>query len=277
MKVLRVKDIGALMRLSSKEQAEIESKVAAYQGCDFALMALLANAASVKRIKELGKVTRLPKIVQASPLVGVCNSAWDDTKNRRERVDEHGCRSFEAYPILERSSFTNQVYWHPFEARCSRSFSAYSSISRTLADALTGVLSDMVDNIIQHSGQTSTIPSRGVASYFATQTECGFVVCDSGRGALASLKSNLLWSALQSEGDALDAILSKGATRRAENSFGDGYRTLFRAMIDHEFEVVLWSGDAFVSIALEHGERKEVSYSVEPIPGFAIGVSKKII
>jgi hypothetical protein len=95
-------------------------------------------------------------------------------------------------------------------------------------------------------------------------------VIDSGRGALASLRSNAAWQNLSNETDALDAILTRGASRRAENSFGDGYRELFRAIIDHEFQILLWSGDAQTTVEADHGERRELTRSAPSLSGFAI-------
>ncbi len=267
MNRLTLADLGGLLRIS--EQSDCEERLAAFPECDTSVAMLMHGRSSVQKARS-DIATPIPQLVANLRATKALEAAWNAPSNSRVQVDEHGTRLFEAYPIIDRASFTEQVTWHPFEARFARSLEREASVPRTLALALGGALSDMVDNVVQHSGSDTSHPARAVAAYFANEQECGFGVIDSGRGALASLRSNQAWQGLDCEAAAIEAILTKGATRRAENSFGDGYRDLFRAIVDHEFQVLVWSGDALTTVEADHGERRELARSALSLPGFAI-------
>lgn len=273
MKGLLLQDLGALLRLGQNPPEVLEEKLSSHTESGQLLTALVVGYACAA-CEDSRPGFSVPQLLSNSLLGRACAAAWKSDTNQREVDDEHGTRFCEAYPLVNRESLTQQHLWHPFEARCERSWKRHASLPGILASGLSGALLEMVDNVIQHSGESSSAPARGIAAYFATEKECGFVVMDSGRGALKSLRTNPVWQDLQSESDAITAVISKGATRKAENSFGDGYRSLFRTIVDHEFQVTLWSGEALTTIEADHGERREKSQIVEPLPGFAIGLSQ---
>lgn len=275
MKRLSLQDLDALLRLSKSKQETVEAKLRSYESADFALTILLCGYACASEISHRGIPVTLPGLLTESALGRSCLEAWRACRNQRAAEDEHGTRVCEVYPLIDRSSFTHLANWHPFESRCERSLASHPFIPKQLAKALGGVLWEMTDNVVQHSSSSPAIPSRGVAVYFSTTEECGLVVMDAGRGALASLHSNPEWSELKDEAEALNAILTKCATRRPENDFGDGYRSLFRAIVDHNFQIVLWSGEALTIIEANHGERREVSKLVESLGGFAVALIYK--
>jgi len=200
-----------------------------------------------------------------------CSRAWLHQGSVPLGADIHGTRHHELFPLFTQDGLT-QVAWHPFEARFARSLKA-AGFSSSLADGLVNALNEMADNVIQHSDSSPCKPARSVVGYCVTPNQMGFVICDTGRGALASLHRNASWTSLQSDREALCAIVEKQASRVAENVFGDGYRTMFRTLADHNALIRLRSRDGFYELYPTTGSRDSQSGEAASIAGFQVSVS----
>lgn len=111
---------------------------------------------------------------------------------------------------------------------------------RDRAAGLMGALGELLDNVFEHSGR----PESGVVAYAASEGAFEFVVADSGRGVLASLRENPEFAGLADSGTALRVAVSDGASRYA-GSTGHGYGIgqLFRALAHDAAELRFRSGD----------------------------------
>ena len=113
-------------------------------------------------------------------------------------------------------------------------------LARELAAGLMGALGELLDNVIRHSGR----PESGIVAYAASAGVFEFVVADSGRGVLASLRENPEFAGLADSGTALRVAASDGASRHARGSgHGYGIGQLFRALAHDAAELRLRSGD----------------------------------
>lgn len=141
---------------------------------------------------------------------------------------------------------------------------------RVVAKQIVGALTELVDNIYEHS----QAPVTGIAGYYAHDGAVEFVVSDAGIGVLASLRRAPLYADLSDTGIALRAALQDGVTSRVSGRGGDGIGSLFRALAGYEGELRFRSGDHALTI---RGRTLSLAGHVEvaqraPLPGLTISI-----
>ena len=156
--------------------------------------------------------------------------------------------------------------------RFKRSLVAHGGYSTPLATALSGALGEMVDNVLRHSTEREGTPGAAVVGYSVIGSEFEFVVADLGRGVLTSLRSISAWEHLASAQASLDAIVTRGATRRSGQTQGGGFRDLFTALVDLAGELRLRSDEAAVTLdgRGDPARRLKVHEAIPRLVGFQV-------
>jgi hypothetical protein len=137
------------------------------------------------------------------------------------------------------------------------------------AHALAGAFNEMASNASEHA----EAPIPPVAAFSVRGAAWGFAVVDVGRGARSSLAENPEFSTLSSDLDALRLAVQPGISSRREPGRGNGFRHIFKALVDRSCRLRIrsgaalarWSGSAPTHQNL--GWRKPV-----PRPGFQVGI-----
>lgn len=187
-----------------------------------------------------------------------------------ERVDIFSPRTFEFYPINEMDWSGNNH--HLFEGRFDSSLrsAGFGKASK----GLVGAFREMADNIVQHSSTTTKSPARGLIGYLVSPEQMSFAVGDVGRGVLLSLKENPEWEGLGDSHEALLAIATKRASRRAMGGEGGGFKQLFKSLADINGFITLRSGDGFLTIKQRgEGGRESKGGLASPTSGLQLSVS----
>ncbi len=154
-------------------------------------------------------------------------------------------RELEFFPIRG-SDWAKPAFYHPFESRFKKA--AKDAGFGLKATALSGALFEMADNIAQHGGIAATSPAPGLIGYHVSPGNVSFAVADTGRGVLCSLKDNPVWTELNNSKTALMAILEKHASRRIHGGDGEGFKQVFKSLIDLNGIVEMHSGDGRVRL-----------------------------
>lgn len=137
------------------------------------------------------------------------------------------------------ASATDNLLWDQWTKHVENAAIA-AGLPRTLVAGLMGALGELQDNVFEHSGQ----PESGLIAYGASDGAFEFVVADSGRGVLASLRENSDFAHLPDSGEALRAAISDGSSRHARSTgHGYGIGQLFRALAHDAAELRFRSGD----------------------------------
>lgn len=179
-------------------------------------------------------------------------------------------RSVDFFP-LRGSGWSEARNYHPFEARFRSA--AIEAGFGARADGLAGFLFEMADNVAQHSGSSSSQPSPGLIGYCVHPGHVAFAVGDLGRGVLASLKENPLWTDLQNSKEALVAVLEKHASRRPSLGDGEGFKQVFRSLADLNGLVTLASGDGRLRLRHSADGRKAIPEFSSAFPGLQLSVN----
>ncbi len=235
---------------------------------EWSLPALFTAYPYIKQLKQ-------DELIQSGkkPWVEV-RDAWSrEDVSRSPRVD-HGTRQQELYPIINKESLLDSMIWHPFEARLTRSLIRIGQVPQAHTSGLHGVLYEITDNIIQHSGLTEAEPARGITAYQVTPKRFWLGICDVGRGALASLRTNPKWKFLNTDAEALNAILDKQASRRLFDDYGGGYKKLLQTLAEVGYLVELRTGSCCIRLTLNNGKIVRNVYACPPLQGFIITITK---
>ncbi len=179
-------------------------------------------------------------------------------------------RSLEFFPIRGRE-WADKRQYHPFESRFCKA--AKQAGFGKKAEALSGALFEMADNVSQHSGADSSSPAPGLIGYYICDGHVAFSIADLGRGALDSLKENPLWHKLHNSKDALMAIVKDHASRRPYGGDGEGFKEVFRSLADLNGLVELFSGDGRVRITTTPSGRQATPQFAGLLSGFQITVN----
>ena len=177
------------------------------------------------------------------------------------------CAGF-GFQILPSNPDDNQSLVLGFElkrwlVRCGFS----EQMSMLIRDAL----HELHNNAIEHS-QTNGRPLFGFAIH---GDRVQFVLADFGIGALASLRSNPLYSSLRTSGAALKKAIEPGVSRFADIQRGRGYgfHDLLRLLTRQWGLAGLRSGNGMLLIDNTNDVSRVLSQSVSEIPGFQIHLS----
>jgi len=132
------------------------------------------------------------------------------------------------------------------------------------------VLGEMGDNVVWHAYEADDRPCPAIAGFHVANGTASFCVADAGQGFLKSLKRSAKWAGLKNDHDALDAVVTKRATSRPNESEGGGFKQLFNSLLDFNGLVVLRSGTAAFYMAKMGAERELHADICAHVPGSAV-------
>lgn len=179
-------------------------------------------------------------------------------------------RGLEFFPIRGREWADKRLY-HPFESRFCKAVKEAGFGNK--AEALSGALFEMADNVSQHSGADSTCPAPGMIGYYICEGHVAFSIADLGRGVLGSLKENPHWKQLQNSKEALLAIIQNHASRRPYGGDGEGFKEVFRSLSNLNGLIELFSGDGRIRITSTPSGRQATPQFTGFLSGFQITVN----
>jgi hypothetical protein len=120
-----------------------------------------------------------------------------------------------------------------------------SGLSKATANQLTGVVKEMEDNIHWHSARRRS----GLVAYLSHESMFEFVVVDSGRGVLASLRDAAEFSYLKDHGTALEIAIGTGNSRFGIGTGrGWGFNDLVVGVANANSLIRLRSGDHLLEL-----------------------------
>jgi hypothetical protein len=221
----------------------------------------------------LGSTERCPEVerIANQPILQRCLGLWNNPGRPNPFEDTHGTRELDFCSINRPQDILDET-WHVFESRFARTMKQ-RGFDSSFCDAYMGVLGEMADNIVQHSGPDESHPAAGLVGFVVDENSSTFVLIDLGAGALQSLTRNPAWTTLASERDALSAMVEKSASRRTAMGPGSGYRDLFRALADRNCVIRLKSGDGVYELRGAGAGRQSESYLRPRRGGFSIEVT----
>ena len=159
-----------------------------------------------------------------------------------------------------------------FQSRFARTLQA-NGFSRTTALGLAGAFAEMADNIVQHSGENSQAPARGVVGYHVQHRWVSFAAADIGRGVLASLRSSERWRTLQNDEEALTHAIQHGASSRETALTGSGFAEVHRALADLSGKLRFRSGRGCLFLDGQGRGRFGTVKTCEFLVGFQLSVA----
>jgi hypothetical protein len=133
------------------------------------------------------------------------------------------------------------------------------------------VLHELIDNVLQHScvGQVS---APAIAGYQVSHRYFTLAVSDLGHGFLASLSNSSEWRQLVSEEEAVLAVIKKGASRREAQGEGEGFKELFKVLVDKGSLIRIRSRE-LVAVVMPTAEgRRAETHSIGDAPGVNISI-----
>lgn len=148
---------------------------------------------------------------------------------------------------------------------------AQAGFHKPFARQLAGALGELADNVFEHSESDSV----ALAGFWVSAQSVEFVIADSGIGVLNSLRQNSAYAHLKDAGQALEAIVHRGASRfPAETGRGQGIKQFLRALAGQNGHLRFRSSDHALTLcgdlAVGVGTLK-VSGKAE-LPGLTISV-----
>lgn len=146
-------------------------------------------------------------------------------------------------------------------------------VDRTKA-RLSGAIGEMVDNVLDHSGD----PSSALIGFYGDSERFEVAVGDAGVGVLASLRTNPKFSYLQDEGSAMSVAIQNGNSRYGPvQDRGYGFGTLFRALNTLDAGVRLRSGDyALETFGRKVGDRIPEASQKATLRGFVVSFTLQL-
>jgi hypothetical protein len=206
----------------------------------------------------------------------ICEQAVAILGTSRElpRPDHHAAPDFEVCRCPTRAALADPtgagLEWEYYLDRFSRSLVSRVGVGKKKAQGLAGALTEMVDNVVDHSGLDDD--RRAVVAYAVSTEAFGFAVADVGRGVLNSLRDNPTHAHLGSDDGALMAAVGHGASRRPDAS-GMGFANLIQAVADLYGQWSFRSGNARLVIDGQgNGSRNLIRHSSPDLQGFQLSV-----
>ena len=195
---------------------------------------------------------------------------WDRQNAPTLGKDVFGKRTIEFYRLRTTSDQINECFT-VFHRRFVKNLTD-NSFPSDFALGLSKVFKEMTDNVVQHSGPPDHDFS-GLAGFHVGPNYMSFAVTDTGRGALARLRDAPDWSHLAKASDALHAIVHDSASSRTGQGGGEGFRQLFRALVDRNVSIRLRTDDAAMLISDAAHTRQAASVISPVLPGFQMSVA----
>jgi hypothetical protein len=138
--------------------------------------------------------------------------------------------------------------WSRYKQRMERSLIEAGFSKEDHAPGIVEALHEMADNVIQHSGLSPDSPQRGLVGFQVGRRCVTFVIVDVGRGVLKSLTSNPRWQHISTSATALEKAVRESASRRTDESQGNGFLCLLDALAGLNGVLRFRSGDAVLTI-----------------------------
>jgi hypothetical protein len=196
---------------------------------------------------------------------------WDVTDSSNLGSDIHGVRQLEFYRLRFRADQTSLAY-QLYQERFARALQTTGGFPARFAKALAGALVEMTDNIVQHSETDPSAELTGLVGYHVNPRFMCFAAIDIGQGVLSSLRRAPAWRHLQTARQALRAAVCDFATSRSGEPQGDGFRTLFRTLVDRNCRLRFRSDDAVLTIEDLHSHREGTLGSSPALGGLQLSV-----
>lgn len=210
-----------------------------------------------------------------SPVTATERAIIDIPLNRLPSVTSN-YRPCEIVGVPPKEEDFGSTSWTSFLLRAQRAAEA-SGVNRSLAQALTGTMEEMAENVFWHSEATDT----GVAGYRWAKCLFEYFVGDSGIGVLESLRRIDRYSELTDSVDALSMAVKNGVSRfPPEESRGTGFNSLLRNIAKNCCDLRLHSGDGVLSYEgiksfYIQEPIKVKDFSASHLGGFAISLTCK--
>lgn len=160
---------------------------------------------------------------------------------------------------------------HEFEARLVGG-GKLAGLPSQLSYGLASVVHELVENVFQHSDGDKRRCFRGVVGYHSMPNYFSFSVGDLGLGTLNSLRLSSQWSHLSDDREALDAIVSRHASRKVNMDCGEGFKTVIKNLVDRNTTIHLRSGKTAVCIKGGDGNRLAEWRVAPPLAGLHVSV-----
>ena len=170
------------------------------------------------------------------------------------RVDSEAVVNGESFEALCFSGFQQRL------VRASKNVGFQPGYSRALA----GVMLELVENVLQHSRVSEAGNEHALVAYHTTPNYLAFSISDLGVGLLTSLRSSTTWAELSSDEAALKAIVRHGASRKDGLGEGEGFKQLFKALVDRSANIRIRTGTAAVDLGLNDEAERVAEYSSSP-------------
>ena len=149
-----------------------------------------------------------------------------------------------------------------------------AGVERNWSYALASVLTEMVNNVPDHSKPAGESMSALLVGCHIKRECVHFAVSDLGDGALVSLHRNPRWQHLSGSRQALLAIIEENATAKVEHPEGSGFQQLFAAFSNRGGAMRLLSDQAMATISLScSGGREATTSTCATLPGMHVSAS----
>jgi hypothetical protein len=165
----------------------------------------------------------------------------------------HRGQQLEFFRVRDTNEKTGLAFSY-FEQRFSSSMKN-EGFPPAFSNALGKVIDEVADNVIQHSGTTDD-GFTGIAGYHVQNTCAAFAVTDVGAGLLATLRTSPRWSGLTTPRAAIRAVTINHASSRQDEGDGEGFKQLFKSLIDHNSLIRIRTDDAALTVGNSLNERE---------------------
>jgi hypothetical protein len=231
-------------------------------------MELLATAVRLRQTSDL--LQKMQNAADAKdPFWHLLMSEWINRDHTEPAGDIHGTRRLEFFRLRTTQDKTS-LNFELFLERFCRSLKQ-QGFPKSFANALSKVMDEMADNVVQHSG-VFVDGFSGIAGYHIENKRAAFAVADIGRGILATLKDSPSWRHLSTAREALRAIVMRGASSRIEQGAGEGFRQLFGSLVDRNSIIRLRTDDSVLMIGDGLNEREGGELASPCLAGLQLSV-----
>jgi hypothetical protein len=261
---LESKDIPDLQRLVQEPR---NGGIAKIKDADVSLSVVLYLAVTHRTLWLAGKTSAASSIARLG-LPGVsrainCLLATKPTPSRSPL----GAPPFDLYRIGSKQDLRCDQ-WLLFCDRFRRS--AERGRNGKMYVGVAAVLGEMGDNVVWHAFEAPDKPCPAIAGFHVANGSASFCVADAGQGFLRSLQRSTRWAGLKNDHDALNAVVAKRATSRANESEGGGFKQLFNSLLDFNGLVVLRTGTSSFHMSNQRAERELRADNSTHVPGSAV-------
>lgn len=263
---LRANDIPDIHRLLTERPAELDK----LHGADVSLTVTLFLALAHRHALQ-GGANNLARQIAGLALPGLVAAIHHLQHNRIQRSpDSFGAPSFDLYRITSKADLLSEQ-WLLFYDRFRRS-AARGRKGKTYR-AVGGVLGEMGDNVVSHAFECEDKPCPALAGFHVANGTACFCVADAGQGFLQSLRRAPAWRSLQTDHQALDAVVNKHATSRPGETEGGGFKQLFSSLLDFNGLVMLRSGSCGFQLENARDVRRLTAHNSIHVPGSIVTVA----